>query len=468
MTIETKDRNIRRGHGSEARPLARDLWLRRGSQVDHPAVRAEGNVDPDYKQIDYRRYYDPEYARKEHERLWMRSWLYACREEDLPNVGDRLPVSFGVVSFVIVKVGQDAYKAFFNSCLHRGTALCSKPESGDVLRCPFHAWEWKLDGSLKFIPSHWDFTHVKAKDSSLPEAKVGRWGGFIYINADAEASPFEKVLGVIPQHFHDYGFDERHTVAHLRKEIRANWKLVQEAFMESYHVYATHPMAVPFTGDSQSRYDIFDDGVSHVGRQITPSAVPSMHAGPQETMFSAAAAFLHFIKMWHYPEAELPVLDPQRDAREQFAQWFRDLETRRLGRECCLTDAALVDSSLYFLFPNTTFWMCESIPFFYSFTPHESDPTRSYFEVRLLKRPPARQVHVVPPRIEIGPDTKIEDAAPAFGPLSVVFDQDMSNLPLVQRGVQSASPHRPYATLGNYQEFIIQHWHTLLDRLMAE
>lgn len=467
MDIEVKKRNIRRGYGSEDRPLTKELWEAE-SRPTHPSIMQEGSVDPHNKQVDYKRYYDPDYARAEQEKLWLRSWVYACRDEDLPHVGDRMPVRIGPNWFMVVRTAEDSFKAFHNSCLHRGTLLCTHKENAEGFRCPFHAWEWKLDGSLKHIPSHWDFMDVTAKNGKLVEAKLGRWGGFVYINADPDALSFEAALGIVPAHFSDYGMAERHTVGHLRKEVPANWKLVQEAFMESYHVYATHPAVIPFTGDSQSRYDIYSDGVSHVGRQVTPSAVPSMHADADQTRFSATMGQAAFIQMWHHPEAALPALDPAKgELRQQLAQWFRALEAERLGEDIAMTDAALIDSSLYFLFPNTVFWMCEPIPFFYSFTPHESDPTRSYFEVRMLRRLPVGAQHSPVERVDIGIDTPIEGQAPLFGLLQTVFDQDMANLPLVQQGVQSAAKSRAYATLGDYQEFIIQHWNNVLDGIMA-
>lgn len=468
MGVIDSERKIRRGHGSDERPVARDLWAA-DSRPDHVALRETGNHDPDYHQVDYRRYLDRDHAALEHRHIWLKSWVGACREEDLPAVGDRLPFQLGPTSFIVVRSGEDEFRAFYNSCLHRGTELCSKPESGDTIRCPFHAWEWKIDGSLKAIPSHWDFKAVTPRNARLREVKVGRWGGFVYINADLDAAPFEQALGPIPRHFADFAPERRYTHAHFRKLIRANWKAVQEAFMESYHVMATHPMAVDYNGDSQSQYDIWEDGIAHVGRQITPSAVPSMHAGPHATMRSAAEAFAYYIQATYFPDAPLPVIDPDRPARPQVAAWYRDLETARLGRPCTLPDALLMDSPLYFLFPHTTFWLTESLPYYYRFLPHETDPEMSYFEVRMLRHHPEGTPRPAPsPRIEIGADEKIADHAQAFGFLSIVFDQDMDNVPLVQRGMRSADPARAYAVLGDYQEFIVQHWHAIMDRMIAD
>nr|WP_087572952.1 aromatic ring-hydroxylating dioxygenase subunit alpha [Sphingomonas sp. CDS-1] len=466
MNVERKD--IKRGHGSETRQLAGELWAL-DTYPDHPAGKETGNYDPTYDRIEYSRYYDTEFARKEHEKVWMKSWLMACRDEDIPNVGDRIPFNVGRVSFIIVRTAQDSFKAFYNSCLHRGTQLCTKPESGTHFRCPYHAWEWKIDGSLSYIPSHWDFKMVTPKNGALREVKVGRWGGFIYINADPDAAPFEDSLGVVPRHFEPFDIANRHTAAHFRRLVRANWKLNQEAFMESYHVVGTHPNAIPFSGDTQSQYDIYDDGIAHIGRQLTPGGHPSMHADDAVTTAEAIMGAVAFVRDMHHPDAELPQIDPDQPVRPQVADWYRKLETKRLGRPCTLPDGILIDSPLYFVFPHTTFWLSEALPFFYRFMPHESDPEMSYLEVRMLKHHAAGTERPKPsPCIEIGPDEWIKDKAPAFGFLAAVFDQDFENLPNVQNGVRSADPQRHYAQLGDYQEFVIKRWHEVIDEMIAE
>ena len=457
-----------RGRGSQDRPVARELWDR-DSRPRAAALAEAGNFDPHNLLVDYKRYYDEDYFKQELEKLWLKSWLFACRDEDIPNVGDRIPLEVGPLSFFIVRSQPDEFKAFYNSCLHRGTKLCSKHQSGTEIRCPFHGWEWNNDGTLKFIPSHWDFTGVTRANGSLREVKVGRWGGNLFINADPKSGTIEEALQVIPQHFRDFDMENRYTAARFRKLVLANWKVSQEAFMESYHLYATHPEAVPYNGDSQTQYDIWDAPRGHVGRNATPSAVPSMHAGPDASLLKAAEVFMQGMRDWHYPHEKLPTLDPNKDPRVQAAQWYRDVIERNTGRVCDVPDAVMIDSLLYFVFPHSTFWLSEALPFTYQFTPHPTDPQKSYFEVRMLlpcpkgkPRPPSA------PAVEIAPDEKVMDKAPDFQILAYVFDQDMSNMPLIQKGLRAADPAQHHAHLGRYQEFLIQHWHKLFDQYMAK
>ena len=458
---------ITRGRGSDERPVARVLWDR-DSQPQVVALTDRGNYEPDNQHVDYTRYYDEAYFKSELDAVWRKSWLFACREEDIPLVGDRVPFEVGPLSFFIVRCKENQFKAFYNTCLHRGTALCAKLESATTIRCPYHAWEWNNDGSLKFIPSHWDFTTVTRANGSLREVKVERWGGFIFINADPDAAPLAEALQIIPEHFRQFEPERRYTAARFRKLVLANWKIAQEAFMESYHLLGTHPEAVPYNGDSQTQYDLWKGKHGLVGRNATPSAVPSMHAASDATPHKAAEVYMSGMRDWHYPGEPLPQLDPKADPRLQAAAWHREVMQRAYGRAIDLPDAVMIDSLLYFMFPHCTFWLSESLPFTYQFTPHATDPQKSYFEVRMLlplpegqPRPPSS------PAIEVSPDERVMDKAPAFNILGYVFDQDMSNMPLIQKGVRAADPKCHHSQLGRYQEFLVQAWNKAFDQCMS-
>lgn len=461
-------RDIKRGHGSEERPLAGELW-RRDSHQDHPSLIAEGNHLPNNRQVDYKRYYDHDWFQAEIGKLFSKTWLYACREEDMPNVGDRVPFDVGPLSFLIIRSGEGQFQAFYNACLHRGTALCAKPESGASIKCPFHGWEWNIDGKLKRIPGHWDFTYINRNNGSLRQVQLGRWGGFIFINADPDAPTLEEALGVLPEHFKDFQPENRYTAGRFRKHMLANWKVAQEAFLEAYHLSTTHPEAVDFSGDTQTQYDLWVNGKSAVARNASPGGLPSMHAGPEATVENAALMFARALRDWHYPNLDLPELDEKSDPRKQVCDWHREAIRKTYGTEWEMPDAFLLDSMLYFMFPQCGFWACETLPFSYQFTPHPSNPNESYFEVRMLlpcpmgkPRPPSS------PLIEIGPDESVFEKAKEFGFLGFVFDQDMSNMPLIQKGVRAADPLANYTNLGYYQEIIIQQWNTMIDQYLAE
>jgi phenylpropionate dioxygenase-like ring-hydroxylating dioxygenase large terminal subunit len=417
-------------------------------------------------QADYRRYHDPKHFAHEVDKLWRRRWLLAGREEDLPAVGDRMPVEFGPLSLFVVRAADDQFKAFYNSCLHRGTTLCAKPGTGRSIRCPFHGWEWSNDGGLMRIPGHWDFPAVTRANAALREVKLERWGGFLFVNADPEARPLAEALHVIPEHFRNFGFENRTTVAHVRKLVAANWKIAQETFMESYHAGVTHPETIPFTSDAHTQYDVWSHGDGHVGRIWAPSGLSNTQAGQDITPLYAAQAFLQSLWSWRYPKDPVPQLNAEADLRAEIAALHREMLQRVYGRPFELPDAVMMDTIVYFAFPNTAFFLTEFSPMVFSFVPHASDPNLSYFEIRLLlplgegaSTPPR------PPRVEMGVDDRFADHTELpFSFIGLVLDQDTEMMSLIQKGVRASDPVIGHSHLGSSQESIIRHWNAVLDQ----
>ena len=463
------DQSVVRGFASAVSPLASEL-LDADTRKVEPALRSVGDYKPRNNRIPLTRYFDPAFAALEKERLWQKVWQYACREEDIPEVGDRVPYSVADLSFMIVRSGPSEFRAFRNACLHRGTRLCDGQGSGESIRCPFHAWEWNLDGSLRNIPSRWDFPHVATENYRLPEVQVATWGGFIFINPDPTATPLQQALGVLPAHFDAWQPENRFTAFHIRKLVRANWKVTLEAFLEAYHVVETHTDALGFTGDTSTQYDIWDDGHSHISRLITPSGVPSPHLGDAASIEKATNETFQAFAM-AMPGASVPKFDPRSplSARAQVAEWRRQMMGSALVRDFSTrSDAAMIDSIQYFMFPNFCPWYGEGLPLVYQFLPYGNDPNQSVMDVRLTAPLPGAGVSRPPsaPIRHLGFDDAF-GAAPEIGLLSIVFDQDMSNLPRIQAGLTAAAPERAFITLGRYQEKRIQHFHEVLEKVLG-
>ena len=123
----------------------------------------------------------------------------ACREEQIPEVGDSVVYELADTSLIVVRTAPDEIRAYHNSCLHRGTQL--RTSSGKVknFRCPYHGFTWNIDGTLHEIPCGLGLPdHVDEAEFCLPEAQVGTWGGFVFVNVDTDAAPLEEYLEDLP------------------------------------------------------------------------------------------------------------------------------------------------------------------------------------------------------------------------------------------------------------------------------
>ena len=223
------------------------------------AMRTDAPVEPGPALVPTARFVSREYHELEKEHLWSRVWQMAAHEDDFPNVGDAVPYDIVDKSYLLVRVAEDEYKAYYNACLHRGRKLRESRAKGlDEIRCAFHGWCWELDGTLKQVPCAYDYSDLDRDEESLPEVKLGRWGRYLFINPDPDCESLEDFVGSLSSEFEVFPYERRYKEAHVAKIIRANWKVVQEAFMESYHVFMTHPQALAHGAhDGDTKYDVF-------------------------------------------------------------------------------------------------------------------------------------------------------------------------------------------------------------------
>jgi phenylpropionate dioxygenase-like ring-hydroxylating dioxygenase large terminal subunit len=194
-------------------------------------------------QVPVERYFDPDFAALEHERLWSRTWQMACRLEEIPDPGDYVEYTIGDQGIFVVRVDQNTIRAYQNACRHRGTELAKGAGTfpNGQIQCPFHGWRWNLDGTNSFVYGVEGFTIPPQADLCLPQAQVDTWGGCVWVNLDPQARPLLETLDVMPSLLDPLGVDRMRVQWWKAVELDANWKLGMEAFIEGYHVMASHP-----------------------------------------------------------------------------------------------------------------------------------------------------------------------------------------------------------------------------------
>ena len=398
------------------------------------------------------RYTSKEWHDREVEGLWKRVWQFACREEQLPHVGSHIIYEIAHLSYIVVRADEHTIKAYPNACLHRGRQLKDQGGRCSEFRCPFHGFTWALDGALASIPSRWDFDHVDDGDFSLPEIKVGTWAGFVFVNPDVNAGPLEEFLGELPEQMARWDLADRYIQGHVQKTIRANWKIAQEAFCESYHAPTTHPQTAPYLGDENSQVDIWPT----FARVITAGGTPS----PMLVWEPTEEEILRYMLDIRDDEENYITLAEGKTAREVSASAARERWRPVVGDavdEWC--DSEFLDNIDYTLFPNMHPWGAYN-RIVYRFRPNGDNQRESLMDVYLLapfsgERPPAA------PTTYLGADEEWLDAT-ELGMLAKVFSQDSFNMPMVQKGLETTV--KPGVTLANYQESKVRWLHHVLGQ----
>lgn len=414
------------------------------------------------------RYTDTAFFELEKQKMWPRVWQFAAREEDLPETGDYIVYENAGRSYILMRQDDGSVRAFHNVCLHRGRKIKTEDGWAAELQCPFHGFTWRNDGSLKGMPCRWDFAHLSDEKMQLPEAQVGRWDGYIFIRESSEGPSLEEFLAPMPDHFKRWKHGECATAIWVGKVVPANWKVVMEAFMESWHTVITHPQLLPFTGDCNSQYNIYGD---HVNLTVTPFGVMSPHIDPDGKPEQWIVD--EFVK---YNGRSSDNYDGDGDggdvggfnvrvpegvsARAALGSSLRETTTRMFGHDVSFaSDSEMMDAILYNVFPNFSPWAGFQPNIVYRWRPWQ-DQDHTLMEVRILTRvPPGQPKPKAPPMKFLTKDQKWNEAL-ELGILGDVFEQDMENLPYVQDGLKASKNGE--VQLANYQEIQIRQFQNTL------
>jgi Rieske 2Fe-2S family protein len=195
-------------------------------------------------------YSDPALFAREQELIFELMWFCAVRSADVGKPGAFKTVQVGRERILITRSRGGAARAFFNICRHRGAQLCTE-ESGEVKRsfqCPYHAWTYDLDGKLVAAPNLTRMPDVDRVDYGLRKVHVREWLGYVWVCLAEQPPSFEDtVVGAVRTRLGDVESIEHYDVENLelgrriRYEVKANWKLIVENFMECYHCATIHP-----------------------------------------------------------------------------------------------------------------------------------------------------------------------------------------------------------------------------------
>jgi len=463
MTYQDK-RDFNRGNARCPGPSTQDIIA--ADKVAAPcAVRSESYSFLGDEDIPYDRYITADFAKLEYDRMWTRTWQWACREEHIPNVGDYHVYDVGPYSFIITRTAPDEIKAFYNACLHRGTKLRASGTDGTAseFRCSFHGWTWNIDGTMKRLLCPWDFPHVDQQKANLPEARVETWSGFVFINMDRDAPTLADYIGrEVMEHFAGWRLEDRYVQLHIVKHLPCNWKLAVEAFLEAYHVLETHPAVALSTGDANSQYDIYGE---HVSRFIAPMGVLSPHL---EGKYSQQDILDQFTLGDRTVLGENKMMVPEGGtARQVMADNLRGIMSQALRADLsAMSDSEMLDTFSYSIFPNCFLFPGISLPMVYRFRPNPKDHTQSILDLLFLRPIPQGEPRPVPAEpVSISIDQSyadVEGMDPNFG---AVMDQDTNNVGLQQEGV--AASFKRGATLGNYQEIRIRQFERAIDKYVS-
>jgi phenylpropionate dioxygenase-like ring-hydroxylating dioxygenase large terminal subunit len=179
-------------------------------------------------------------------RQWCRQWLCVGRASAIAEPGDYITSEIAHQPIMVLRDRDGAIRAFSNVCLHRMSVLLEGRGHlrGGAITCPYHAWTYDLDGTLRGAP-HMQRSPGFCKEAyRLPELRAETWLGWIYVTLDPSLPPVATHLAPLADLIGQYGMQDYIETFREEHVWDTNWKLLAENFMESYHLPMLHRATV--------------------------------------------------------------------------------------------------------------------------------------------------------------------------------------------------------------------------------
>ncbi|WP_444900750.1 aromatic ring-hydroxylating dioxygenase subunit alpha [Microbulbifer sp. VAAC004] len=197
---------------------------------------------PDARCLPFGAYTSEAIFQREMEQIFEDGWVFITAESSLAKQGDYFALNIGRTPVALVRGADGQLRALSNTCRHRGTPLLDAGfgNASKRLVCPYHAWSYSLEGSLQGAP----FTGKEEVDKAkhcLPVYRLEIWCGLVFVDISGQAPPLSMQLAGLPDYLPANQinvFDEFEPGKTER--WAANWKVVMENAMESYHLFKVH------------------------------------------------------------------------------------------------------------------------------------------------------------------------------------------------------------------------------------
>ena len=200
-------------------------------------------------------YCDPDRFQTELDVLFRGGPVFFCMSADLPKPGDWRSMRLAGIPIVVVRQTDGSLRAMVNMCRHRGSSLVESSGSGEGLRvfsCPYHAWTYETDGTLRSRPAAEHAFDDVAINCDLLSRPVAEKHGLIYVRAEGdEPIDIDAALSGAQDDLADFGLEDWVLIESRTNEWNLNWKFFYDSFSETYHIRTLHRTTIgpAFTSD---------------------------------------------------------------------------------------------------------------------------------------------------------------------------------------------------------------------------
>jgi phenylpropionate dioxygenase-like ring-hydroxylating dioxygenase large terminal subunit len=328
-------------------------------------------------------YYSRDVWEKEWEQLWSKVWLHVGHLSDIPRPNSFMKVDRGPESVLIVRGEGDEIKGMYNVCQHRGVRLVMQDfGSTQKFVCPFHRWEYGTSGELLKIQDRESFREDSiCYNLDLPPVRTAVWRGWIFMTFNDDAPALDEFLGAdLIERASAYDFESVLRIRDVQQEWPANWKTAHEAFVEGYHVQATHPQLYPAVNAYHAQTDLFDNGHAlSIYQFMSPSPQYASRLAnelaEEHKIFLREAGIKEADFPKHWSEVPKAIIKAKKERKDYVIDYDK------------FSEGQLIDDWGLGIFPTTETFLHPEGFFIQQWLPHPSDPEKCVYQVQVYAVP---------------------------------------------------------------------------------
>jgi choline monooxygenase len=187
-------------------------------------------------------YVDSRIARLEARAVFSKTWQMVGRIEQVAAPGQFVTANLAGEPIVVVRGNDRVLRGFYNVCRHHAAAVVTEPcGQASLLHCPYHGWNYGLDGALKGMPEFDGVKNFAREQNGLVPVKAALWEKFVFVNLDPKAAPLDEFLGGLVKRVASLEVSKLHHFDSRIYNIRCNWKVFVDNYLDGgYHVPHLH------------------------------------------------------------------------------------------------------------------------------------------------------------------------------------------------------------------------------------
>lgn len=203
------------------------------------------------------------FLNEELEHIFRKDWYCIGRADALAKPGDYATCDLAGQPIAVLRDKDGALRAVSNVCLHRMSTLLHGRGNTRAIVCPYHAWTYNLDGSLRGAPAMTLNQGFCKEDYTLPAIRCEEWLGWVFVTLNPDAAPVAETLHEVAAMVAGYDMTN-YTEAFYEEHVwDTNWKVLAENFMESYHLPVCHAGTI--------------GGLSKLEEMVCPPGLPAFN-----------------------------------------------------------------------------------------------------------------------------------------------------------------------------------------------